>query len=208
MNYNLSSFSEVLEVNRPDIIPPVPPVIENYKASDTSIYFKWIPSSSQDVVKHILYRREKYTTVWNPVYQTESKINVYNDKDVKIKKEYEYVIVAVDGANFESERKQIVTASLIDFGFRPAIKDIEVKTDRLKKQVQLEWKYEHQKPEKFLIYRSVKGSPLRLYRSVTGNEASFTDKQVVMNTIYVYRIKASYTDGGESPLSKELEIKY
>lgn len=208
LNYNLSSFSNSLEIKRPDIIPPASPVLETYAASDTSIYLKWIPSSSKDVAKHIVYRREKYSNSWNPVYETKSKINVYTDRDVKMKTNYEYVIVAVDSANLESEKRQIVTLSIIDYGFRTEITHTEAKVDRLNKKVEIKWEYENAKPEKFLIYRAEKGQPLRLYKATDGNVRIFVDKVLRMNTIYVYRIKASFSDGGESPFSQELEVKY
>src|SRR5690606_18156447 len=56
--YNISDASDALELKKPDKVPPVAPVLRNPEASAASITISWIPSSSADVEKHVLYRAE------------------------------------------------------------------------------------------------------------------------------------------------------
>ena len=44
-SFNESERSEILKLNRPDVIPPVAPLFENYTVSSSAIEIKWILSS-------------------------------------------------------------------------------------------------------------------------------------------------------------------
>src|SRR5690606_3797859 len=43
--YNESEYSEILELNRPDKIPPTSPIFDSYKLQPEGVYLKWIKSS-------------------------------------------------------------------------------------------------------------------------------------------------------------------
>jgi hypothetical protein len=208
MNGNISVFSDPLTLKRPDIIPPVPPVIQKFNASDSAIYFKWVPSTSVDVVKQLLYRREKNTSIWQTIAVLTPKTSEYFDTSAVARITYEYCLTAVDDSKLESEKKQVFTLSLVDYGFNGKIGKIESKVDRQEKKIELKWEYTDKQPERFVIYRSAKDEPLRIYKSVSGTEKKFIDKALTMNTTYTYRIKANYSDGSGSPLSKEIIINY
>lgn len=208
-NFNPSGFSQVLEVKRPDRMLPVSPVFDNYKASDTGIYLHWILSGSNDVVRHTLYRREKGASTWEvlAVFENDRLRTSFEDTTVRKLKVYEYALTAKDNGLLETPKENTLTASLIDYGFRPDIGKVSAKPDRLQKQIALSWQYTSV-PDKFYIYRAVKGSPLRHYRTIAGTEQGFTDRDLTINTEYSYRIKAIFLDGGQSKLTEVVFIQY
>ncbi|GAL86832.1 hypothetical protein MYP_4062 [Sporocytophaga myxococcoides] len=208
MNGNISVFSDPLTLKRPDIIPPVPPVIQKFTASDSAIYFKWVPSTSQDVVIQVLYRREKNNLLWQALASLTPKTFEYYDTSAVARITYEYCLTAIDDSKLESDKTQVFTLSLVDYGFNGKIGKIESKVDRQEKKIELKWEYSDKQPERFVIYRSAKDEPLRIYKSVSGIERKFIDKSLSMNTTYTYRIKANYSDGSGSPLSNEIIINY
>jgi hypothetical protein len=208
MNGNISVFSDPVTLKRPDIIPPVPPVIQKFTASDSAIYFKWVPSTSEDVVKQVLYRKEKNTPKWQSIAVLTPKTSEYFDTSAVARIIYEYCLTAVDDSKLESDKTQVFTLALVDYGFNGKMGQIESKVDRQEKKIELKWEYSDKQPERFVIYRSTKDEPLRIYKSVSGSEKKFVDKSLTMNTTYTYRIKASYPDGSGSPLSKEIIINY
>jgi uncharacterized protein len=204
ISYNLSPMSEALEVKRPDIIPPVSPRFERYEALDSGIFMSWIPSTSEDVVKHNVYRRDKKTSNWQIIAQfdRQNNQNDFLDKNVQAGVAYQYVATALDDSGLESEKVQIITVSKVDYGFREGIKGLNAKVDRLKKEIELKWEFSGTAPEKILIYRASGENPLRLYKSVEGKQNKFIDKQLNMHTKYSYKIQLVYADGSASPLSK------
>ncbi|NJO89876.1 MAG: hypothetical protein HC831_13710, partial [Chloroflexia bacterium] len=48
----------------------------------------------------------------------------------------------------------------------------------------------------------------RYYQQTESEKPEFTDKKVVINTKYRYRIKAKFKDGSESAFSEEILIEF
>ncbi|WP_298778363.1 hypothetical protein [uncultured Polaribacter sp.] len=73
MRFNMSEPSEILEVKKPDFIKPTQPVFKSYTINKGNVNFTWANSSSEDVVKHEIYRKEKDSLDWKLVYTVDSK---------------------------------------------------------------------------------------------------------------------------------------
>ncbi|HET9052752.1 MAG TPA: hypothetical protein VFM90_01165, partial [Cyclobacteriaceae bacterium] len=60
--FNPSAYSIPVKLIKPDILPPVPPVITSWKASEGNVKIQWSQSASRDVAKYILKNRQ--TGAW------------------------------------------------------------------------------------------------------------------------------------------------
>lgn len=99
-NYNYSSYSEMIVVSLPDIVPPSSPIVNDFLSDEKSIQIFWINSSSKDVVKQIVYRRESSELDWEIVFQTNDiKIQQFSDTMALPSKAYYYKVHAIDDAN-------------------------------------------------------------------------------------------------------------
>ena len=58
-NRNASKYSDALELKRPDKVPPVAPLFNDFLVSDTSVVLHWVTSSSDDVTSPILVPQGK-----------------------------------------------------------------------------------------------------------------------------------------------------
>lgn len=208
--YNRSQPSEVLRLERPDVVPPAPPVFQQAIAIDSAIQLSWVSSPSSDVVKHVLYRRQLHFNAWEIIAAFDSILTVstYTDQEVIIGHDYEYRMIAVDRAGLASVPSVSIKVSALDHGLRPPITQYYGKADRNAKHVQLAWNYTQKDIEKFLLYRTAENQPLRLLKALPSDRNSFLDQNLIVNTTYTYRIQAIYTDGGQSPLSEELTVNY
>src|SRR5258708_38915675 len=70
---NRSLFSQVVEVELPDVIPPMPPSIKEIRPDSKGIFIAWNPSSSDDVVSYRLERKVKDSTQWKSIKILTSK---------------------------------------------------------------------------------------------------------------------------------------
>ncbi len=202
---NQSAFSELITVTRPDIIPPVSPVIKNIGNTDNLAELSWVNSSSSDVAFHHIYRKYKVDTVYEKVHtleKTDDKRSVYTDKTVIRGKAYTYYIVAEDESGLISPPS--------NYGYFKAPSDF-VESIKLKKRaytdrIKLIWSIKAEKSvERILVYRSVNDGPLRLYNNSKENE--FMDNKLSPEKTYKYSIKAVYTDGTKSPMSNSVVVK-
>ena len=209
--YNISDASVALELKKPDKVPPVAPVLRNPEASAAGITISWIPSSSTDVEKHVLYRSEgSNANEWTvlSVIPLSDTTYAYSDNAPLPGKKYFYTIVAVDDDGLESEPAKPVVAQKTDWKTRPAIQKISADVDRDLKQITLLWNYEQTGVERYVIYRAVGADPIRIYTSVPADGNMFTDKKLTPNTQYTYMVKAAFADGAESEFSKEVRVRY
>ncbi len=208
--FNPSGFSELLELKRPDKIPPVPPVIKNYEAKPEGVYLQWYNSSSEDVEKHLLYRGIMGEEKWQLIKVFLGKDTThYTDKDTDLSTIYKYTIIAIDDAGLESTPAKPIQAKRLDNKIRPNIEKFEVVAEREKKEIKIAWQYNQKGVFAFWIYRSEEGKPLRLLTSVRDATAtSYIDKEARLNTIYQYAIRAVFVDEAQSKMTKPIIVKY
>ena len=209
-HHNRSAPSETLRLERPDVVPPAAPVIRRAESQDSAVYLVWQPSDSDDVVRHVLYRRLAERSSWVALasFDSTKTNNAFRDTTAVPGRTYEYTLVAVDAAGLESPPAPPAQVAHIDDGRRPAITEFYSKVDRVAKRVELAWSYPAAPVERYLLFRQAAGQPLRLLKSVPGAQSTFQDRQLTVNTAYTYRLQAIYRDGGQSPLSEALTVRY
>lgn len=212
--YNPSEFSAPFKLKRPDIVPPTPPSFYEVRSSVDGVYLAWHASSSEDVVKHVVYRTKKGEENWKSIALFKDTNHVYTDTTAQLAQEYLYKITAFDDSDLSADSKPF-TAKRIDLGLKPAVTTASATADREARQIVLNWKYAAPKVDSYLIYKAEQGKPMRLYQTLRPTETLQKDKShqlidtpLFINTIYQYRIKVAFTDGTESPLSKPITINY
>lgn len=200
-NNNPSPYSELLELKRPDLIPPAAPLLYDYNVLDGAVTLKWYNSSSDDVKEHVLYRRKTGAPAQALLTIPQSTQTSYLDKEVVMKESYEYYITAYDEAGNQTSSDPI-QLTVYDNGVRPAIEGLRVSIDKESGTAKINWQYSAKGGAyRFVIFRSISGQQLASYRSVDANTFEFTDV-LRKNGSYAYAIKAIYEDGGESPLTE------
>jgi fibronectin type 3 domain-containing protein len=205
-NKNNSPYSDVLELKRPDIVPPVAPVIDDFKSGDKSMVIHWICSSSQDVVNQILYRRTK-DQEWKVIAQLAQKINGYRDTLVERNTWYEYSLEAVDDSGLHSDKSFPLNVKVYDSGKRPEVQNFNVVKSPDGKSLLISWKYSEKGDYWFIIYRSVNGIDMMTYKNLKSDQHTFTDNNLTRGS-YQYSIKAVYKDGGESQIKNSVPVNF
>ncbi len=202
-NFNHSAMSAVLTLTRPDLIAPVPPVFKHYVVSDTAVVIHFIPSSSKDVMRHQLLRREHNDTTWKEVLVLPSsdKRREWTDRNVSGPAYYSYTMFAVDSAGNRSVR-----AMPLDVRVHARLKHAsvgQVKATRIDaRTVQVGWAPATGAVKHYLVLRSKDdGAPVAV-GSVPGDAHTFTDIRLAGKGSYSYLVQAVFEDGGSSPLAR------
>lgn len=207
--FNPSDFSEVLALEKPDIIPPVPPVFKQIKRDTTGIFISWEKSGSEDVVQHLLYRKSDEETEWTLVkaVMMPDTISSYIDESVQHRSMYNYTLLAIDDDGLESPPASPMSMRWIDTNPFPLIEKIFYKVDKQNKRIDLNWIYEQEDIEKFLVYKSRNGGPLVLYKSLLGDAREFVDDYSLSDSTIEYRVVAGFKTGERTRVSKALVVK-
>lgn len=203
LSYNASEISEIIEVKKPDIIPPSPSIFVDYRVSEEGIYFEWIKSASTDVEKVILRRKEKENN-WLDVLDFDETKNTYTDINVKGGELYHYQLVTIDddGNNAEST-KPLILEALTPF-FIPMVSKLDLNKEE--NVITISWDYENLEDHKFIIYRKIGDGPLKTLKHLSGMN-NFQDSSLKKDQEVSYALKAKAKDGRESKLSAPIKIK-
>lgn len=208
--FNPSAYSEAYTLNRPDKIAPSAPVFTYGRPQDTvgGILLQWKNSTSSDVVKQTLYRVSAGVGSFNKdIVFTDStnKVHEWLDTAVQAGSKYYYELIAADEAGNQSKDRS--GDIVYETAYRPAIKDIKALPDRDKKQISVEWKHS-QEPAVYYLYRSVNNGGYLLFKKLPGAQKSVTDAEIKIGNTYAYRIKAEWTSGKTTMMSKPVSVQY
>ncbi len=201
--YNQSGFTPVIEVKKPDVIPPSQPVLAGYEVTEKGVKIQWINSSDEDVVVHKIYRKlvDGTGSQWQLLQTVNDKSKQETtDIDYVEGKTYSYTLIAVDSSRLESAPAIPLTISISVKRIKEAIKKLDVAADREHRFITLNW--EHAPNAKNIrqieIYRGEDKQSVSLYQQLDKDAQSFVDKDLRINTKYKYAVRAVYSNGAYS----------
>jgi len=210
-NYNTSLYSNIIKVKRVDTIPPVPPVFYTIKSDTSGIGLVWSNSPNEDLLKTVLFRKLRDETSWHE-YKTfpsdTSKFTAFVDKSYYKGMWYQYKLQCFDDDKNKSIFSKVIEVRALDDGFRPEIKNFTLKGEVKKKMIKLSWQYNEPGVKFIQIYRADNGRPLSILKSLEPGSVGYYDREVGAGNEYRYQIRALFKDGGASPFTKEVVVKF
>jgi uncharacterized protein len=200
-HYNMSPFSEVLIVKKPDVIPPTSPIFTNYEIKDGIVSLEWINSQSEDVVSHQLYRKENDQKDWQLILDTKEKKETFQDKNNTEGGTYRYAIYAKDESNLVSNPSPEIALFVPTASVMPTVKAFYAQPNTTTNSIDLSWEYNATGVESFEIYKATAEEPMQLMQMVTAQTKKLSDPSITINTTYKYAIRALFVDGRISKMA-------
>ena len=195
---------QLITLERPDIIPPVAPLLKSIKPLDDKPELTWVNSLSEDVKKHYILRKEKMDSIYTTIAslpKTEETLSSYHDKTASAGHTYIYQLKAEDESGLLSKGSKTM-----QFKVKSDITEqVKLKKRISAKGVKLTWNIVSEKTVKrIIIYRGLNEGAIQLYDNTEGDE--YMDNKVNPEHRYKYAIKAIYSDDSSSSLSKTVEV--
>jgi uncharacterized protein len=216
MNQNVSPFSDVLTLKKPDKIPPVAPNFKDYLVEDSTIFIAWHPSTSSDAVKQRLYRqliknaKDGNKTGLNTegskmIAEFDNKTDKFTDTPPTTDL-YSYTVEAEDDDGLRSINGDTLTLKLVENKKINASPKISAKFDETTKTVSLTWQFNGDNKLQYVLYRAISDEPLEQIKMFKGEILTFADAKIKVGTTYRYAIKAMDNDNRESNLSETVTV--
>ena len=195
-----SAPSDIVEIKRPDILPPDAPVFTDLQVSDTVVVLGWAHSGSDDVLEQRLERRSA-GGAWQVIARLDTSAGFYADGDVEARREYEYRITAVDDDGLLAHCPRTLKARPYASGRRDEIQALEARYDGERSTVTLTWDYpaSAEGDHWFVIYRSVGDGKPSQYATSAADARTYTDP-VKSGETYHYAVRVK-SGSGDSPIS-------
>ncbi len=209
LNKNGSKHSAILELKRPDLRPPTAPVFKDYRVSDSGIWLRWAPSSSEDVTRHCLLRRLVGGNTWDTIARVPIAEKRYEfvDKDSGKPAYYEYAVVAFDDAGWSTFSQQQPRLRMNSREKLPKVEMLEADVVAEKKLVRLSWDYAPRENVKFVLYKSVNGGPWQQIKLLPGDARKWSDMLLKPGQEGSYFIQVVTTKGRDSDYSPKVKVR-
>ena len=212
-NYNKSFITDVVTLRRPDTIAPAKPFIALIELKNDFVNIQWKKSSSSDIEKYVLYRRQKLDTsyTWIAIDTLDRSSLDYTDMKPPFGTSVQYSLIALDDFKNASVRSNEVQIK-VPFPknkYKPEIIKIGAVD---KSSIALSWKRETYKiadqdmKYKFEIFKSTGSKELALYKELSPAEFGMTDMEVFAGVLHNYAVRIKYDNGWTSALSEVKSI--
>lgn len=205
--FNHSDKSEVLQLEKPDVIPPTSPVFSKYKIEKGNVKLTWINSSEENVT-HILSRINITDgSSWKAIYKTTDTIRQFTDKNVAANKTYKYTIKAIDKNGLESLPSTSLTINVIDVTPPKLIKELNFNVYRENNYIELFWRADNSKIIEYTLYKQTNDNVPTTWRILPASIKQTVDQAVNPNQTYTYHIRATLANGAFTKIRK-VEVKF
>lgn len=203
---NESTPSVLLELTKPDKVPPTTPIFTQYIDDKNGWKLTWRKSFSDDVTQYLLYQREKGTTDWKLIHSENNskKENYTYTVPPNVSGVYEYTVRAKDHSNNFSDYSPV-----IQINHKPKTDDRVLRglQSRVKKgKVTLQWLPIKDGFNEMIIYKAINGDKPMLWRSFTTPVTSVEDSDIQPDNTYLYLFKVILKDNSPTPTEK-IEVK-
>jgi len=198
MLFKESIDSKVLILKVPDINPPTSPIIDSFAVEDKKVFLRWTRSYSDDVQKHVLYRKQLPATAWEEVMTlTDTLRNTYIDTNVVEKSLYAYTLIAFDNDQNQSEPATAVVLETPFFTRNVNFIHFTSVVDTTDYHAKLSWECnEAEKIGSFLIYRALPNEELSFVKKMDKDTREWRDSiEIAPKGTYKYVIRAKMQEG-------------
>ncbi|QEC44687.1 fibronectin type III domain-containing protein [Pseudobacter ginsenosidimutans] len=208
--FNQSEKSVLVEVKKPEVIPPSPAVITRFKVEGNAVMLNWICSSDSDVVSHTVIRKMAGDTS-QPVELISfagRSLSTFTDKELTSGKTYNYYVVAKSegGLTTPSEELKVATvANAANASSQFTKMYAYVQPD--KRRIEITWDHNMQQIVEYQVYRAELGKQLALWKVLPAAQMGIYDNNVQPNTEYQYGVMAVFSSGSFSSM-KTVSAKY
>lgn len=204
-SYNHSEFSEVVEAVKPDTLKPVTPVFKKINATESSLDLSWVPSSSRDVARQRLIRKNGEELV--EFEFDHAARDSFRDSTVQKGIIYEYYLQAIDNNNLRSDLSFPLRGKIVDKKRMNGIEKLQFQYSKDEKRIIIDWKKgETEGDFQYMIYRSKDSEKVKNYKAVASNMTEFSD-QIDEPGTYYYAVRVVHKDGSKSLLSERIKVK-
>lgn len=211
---NISEFSETIRLLKPDIVPPVKPVIHDFLVEVGQVSLKWQASTSKDVEYHILKRKKPNDTAWTELFKiNDPSIASYTDQDIEPQQDYYYTLVAVDSTGNISDQATIIPVKTLK-DLRNPLQNFQASLDENTGEIHISWDTKtNSRFREVIIYKAINNGPVLSYKriqAIKDQRNTFTEKAASKAEVLEYTTKVVFENGmtsGFSPMVR-LELKY
>lgn len=216
-SHNHSAFSEILRVNRPDIVPPAAPAALPSSSDESGITIRWTPSASADVVRYRVFRKlaDQDTTHYVQVMEL-SALAEKSWKDTTAIPDliYNYRVQAVDQSGLLSEWSFPVNGRRNFDASSISVTKVNAEYKDDMKAMYVQWNPPAStgllqgKTWQFYLYRKTSDEGWVKIQQINSSTFSFLDRSLKKSGTYAYAVKIVLNEGKTGQLTESNPVEF
>lgn len=207
---NLSQPSEILELQRPDVVPPPKPRLLKSSMADGTVSLSWSLSPDPEITGYYLWRKPEQAEQWELlVYKGAEEIKesvIVEDKLPPTGLTYMYTAEAMDKAGNSSGLANPVSFKAPRTLLESVPIDLKVSYNPETVTCRLTWSCNPTGEHHFVIRRGIGEQEPSDYRSANQGTTEFSDNRINPGMVLQYSVYIVYKDGRISTPSNQVKI--
>ena len=187
--YNQSELSEIIELEKPDVVKPSPPYITQYESDENGIRLQWVSGRDESIRSFRIYRKENDAD--NPLRVaeiTDLTVLSYADETLVPETNYIYFIKSATKNGLESDASPEITVKSKAKAASGDTNIVQFKANRTTNGVALAWQYNIANVRSVSLYRKEGNEPLSLWQEADSAARETADLTVKRNVTYEYML--------------------
>ncbi|MDR2292026.1 MAG: hypothetical protein LBE11_00950 [Prevotellaceae bacterium] len=201
--YNQSPQSKTLEITKPLLLKPSPPLITKFEATDEGVNLEWVTGQDESLISYIIYRG--FGTADSAIAEISDIENKkYTDKSVAGGTVYYYALTAKNSGNIQSDKSPEIPVKA-RFIKEKNEKIQKFTGKRINKNIVLQWQHNIRNVRTIMIYRKVNDNPLTKWQEQDISATQTADTDVNANSTYEYLLVIKDMNG--KPESVQIKVR-
>lgn len=187
--YNQSDLSEILELEKPDVVKPSPPFITRFESTEKGVLLEWASGVDETIRSFRIYRRESGENE-SMLAAEIMDINArsHTDEAVVDGVDYIYYIKSATRSGLESDASPEIAVRA-----RTQVQEnnagiTQFRANRTANGVRLTWQHNVMNVRSISIYRRAGDEPFALWQEVDDAQRETTDSNAQHNIVYKYML--------------------
>ncbi len=204
--YNQSDLSTVVEVKKPEVIPPTPPFIEKINVENGKNTIHWVSGGERSIAGYNIYRKSDEEKGFELLVTINgSQIVSYEDSMIENNQTYIYQVNARTQGGLLSDASPIYKVTGINKSDRNKNK-VEFSATALKNSVKLLWNYPAQDLVSLQIFKKNEAGEFELFRDNPSNKGEIEDSNIIPNKVYHYMLVVKTKNSTPITITKTLTL--
>lgn len=204
--YNQSELSPVIEVRKPEFIPPTPPFIREVKVMNGKNQVCWVSGQESALVGFDVYRRAGKEALFEKIATVDGAgIGCYEDKQVVNNQEYTYQVRSRTVAGLMSDSSPDYSVKAVNKADGQKVKAGLVLTP-LRSKVQVSWTASATDIISVQLYKKTEGGTFGLLKEGMEPAGKWADKAIVPGLKYEYMLVIKTNSTIPVTISKEVTL--
>ncbi|MDR2653058.1 MAG: hypothetical protein LBC68_12245 [Prevotellaceae bacterium] len=198
--YNQSALCAAVEITKPVLIKPSPPLITKFEATEDGVKLEWVTGRDESLVSYVVYRgADKADSAIAEISELK-----YTDLSAVGGEAYYYAVSAKNTGDIQSDLSPEVYVKA---------KFVKNRDEKIKKftgkrvdsNIVLQWEHTITNVRSINVYRKMNDNPLTKWKEIDVNANQTTDVNVNTNAVYEYLLVIKDMNG--KPESVQIKVK-